>query len=291
MLYELKNDLLTVAVSDQGGTLWSVQDRDGLQYLWQGDPRYWEDRGPNLFPYIARLTGRRYSLEGKLYEMDIHGFLKDSVLEAVQAQPDFLKLRLQSDEKTRQQYPFAFVLEIEYALCGGCIGITFRVLNQDEKKMYFGIGGHPGFRVPLETGYAFEDYRLEFAGDACPKRIEFSPDCFVTGRETPFELQDGRVLPLHHDLFDEDAIVLRDMAKTVSLVSDGKKGVRVSCPQMDYLGFWHMPKTDAPYVCIEPWSSLPSRQGVVEDLSIQPGLLSLDPGAVYENRWSIEILQ
>ena len=56
MLYELKNERLTVKVSDQGGTLWSILDRDGTEYLWQGDPRYWEDRGPNLFPYIARLT-------------------------------------------------------------------------------------------------------------------------------------------------------------------------------------------------------------------------------------------
>ena len=290
MLYELKNERLTVKVSDQGGTLWSILDRDGTEYLWQGDPRYWEDRGPNLFPYIARLTGRRYRLDGKIYEMDIHGFLKDSVMEMERSEADFLKLSLKSSEVTEQQYPFAFALDIEYALCGSRIEITFRVHNRDEKKMYFGIGGHPGFQVPLEDGYTFEDYRLEFAEAASPKRVDFSEDCFVTGKETDFALQDGRILPLRHDLFDEDAIVLRDMAKTVSLVSAGKKGVRVSYPQMDYLGFWHMPKTDAPYVCIEPWSSLPSRKGVVEDLPTQPGLLSLEPGAVYENRWSIEIL-
>lgn len=29
--------------------------------------------------------------------------------------------------------------------------------------------------------------------------------------------------------------------------------------------YW--PKTDAPYVCVEPWTSLPSRQDVVEELS------------------------
>ena len=29
--------------------------------------------------------------------------------------------------------------------------------------MYFGLGGHPGFNVPLEAGLSFEDYCLEFS--------------------------------------------------------------------------------------------------------------------------------
>ena len=44
------------------------------------------------------------------------------------------------------------------------------------------------------------------------------------------------------------------------------KEICVTYPNMTYLGIWHMPKTDAPYICIEPWSSLPSRKNVVEDL-------------------------
>ena len=52
---------------------------------------------------------------------------------------------------------------------------------------------------------------------------------------------------------------------------------------------WHMPFTDAPYVCIEPWSALPSRKGRIEDLSEQPNLVHLPAGKRYENTWSIEI--
>ena len=47
----------------------------------------------------------------------------------------------------------------------------------------------------------------------------------------------------------------------------GTRRVTVSYPDMDYIGFWHATLTEAPYVCIEPWSSLPSRQDIVEDLS------------------------
>ena len=66
------------------------------------------------------------------------------------------------------------------------------------------------------------------------------------------------------------------MAKAVTLCSEkGTRSVRVSYPQMNFLGIWHMPFTDAPYVCIEPWSALPSRKGRIEDLSEQPNLVHL----------------
>lgn len=48
--------------------------------------------------------------------------------------------------------------------------------------------------------------------------------------------------------------------------------------------FW---KKRAPYLCIEPWTALPARQDVVEELSQQPDILRLEPGQRYENKWEI----
>jgi galactose mutarotase-like enzyme len=85
--------------------------------------------------------------------------------------------------------------------------------------------------------------------------------------------------------------VLTETAKSVLLASKGgKKGIRVTYPDMDYIGFWHKPKTDAPYVCIEPWSSLPSRKGIVEDLATKPDLIHLQVGTEYENQYVIEVV-
>ena len=67
------------------------------------------------------------------------------------------------------------------------------------------------------------------------------------------------------------------------------RSVTVTYPQMPYLGIWHMPHTDAPYVCIELWASLPSRQDVVEELSCKSDLIHLAQGAEYENVWTIMI--
>ena len=153
--------------------------------------------------------------------------------------------------------------------------------------MYFGIGGHPGFLVPLEEELSFEDYHLQFPGAEALCRIGFTEQCYRSGVETPFRLDGGR-LDLRHNLFDQDAIVLKNTGGEVILRADkGKRMVRVRFPQMPYLGLWHIPYKKAPYLCIEPWSSLPSRQGVVEILEEQPDLICLQPGAVYENEWSI----
>lgn len=291
MIYELQSDQLKVQINSKGGNLWSVQDTEGTQYLWQGDERYWPDKSLNLFPYIARLTEGKYELDQKVYEMSIHGFVKDSDLAAREQKEDRVVLVLEAGQDTKAQYPFDFWYSIEYRVSGKKLDVIYQVENRDQRTMYFGVGGHPGFNVPLEEGLAFEDYHLEFASQAAARQVGMSPDCFVTGESFPFALKDGVRLDLAHTLFDDDAIILQDMSREVSLLSEtGRKGVKVTFEDMPYLGLWHAPRTEAPYLCIEPWSSLPSRKGIVEDLAKQENLIALKPGKVYQNRWSIEII-
>lgn len=291
-LYQIKNEYLQVTINAKGACLWSILDKEGTEFLWQADPEFWDDKAPNLFPYIARMTEGKYTLDNKEYHMDIHGFAKDSVFEVADKAEDSIRLRLSSSAETKEQYPYNFVFEIAYILKEKKIEVVFHVENQDDKCMHFAVGGHPGFCVPLEKTLSFEDYYLEFDTVAPAKRVEFSKDVFVTGVQTDYQMENGNRIPLQHSLFDDDAIILTNMPRKVSLMSDkGSKGICVDYPDMPYVGFWHWPHKAAPYVCIEPWSSLPSRQGIVEDLATQPGLLHLEAGGVYVNCWSIEIIE
>ena len=291
MIYTLRNEHLTVKINDKGATLWSIKDSDGTEYLWQGNPQYWQDRAPNLFPYIARMTKGRYTLNGKTYKMDIHGFAKDMTFKAKQMSDTYIIFTIMYTKETYKQYPYKFTFSVIYKLDGNRIKVNYLVRNNDDKTMYFGLGAHPGFNVPLEEGMTFEDYYLEFDSVSDAKRVDFSADCFVTGKLSAFLFEEGNRLSLKHSLFDDDAIVLKDMTKSVILSSkNGNKGIRVTYPDMSYLGLWHMPKTDAPYICIEPWSSLPSRKGIIEDLEKQPGLVALESECEHENHWIIEIL-
>lgn len=287
----IQNEQLTVQINPSGAELWSIKDKKGCEYLWQGDAAYWSDRAINLFPYIARMTEKSYTYQGQVYHMDIHGFAKDSLFEVAEHTSGTLTLKISSTEETLAQYPFAFDFFITYHLNGNTLSVQFKVLNKDTKTMYFGVGGHPGFNVPLDKGLTFEDYYVEFAQKADTKRVIFSEDCFVMdGQFCAFALPGNNRYDLHHDMFDEDAIILTDMPRQITLGSDkGSKKVIVTYPDMDYLGLWHMPHTDAPYICIEPWSSLPSRKGVIEALEKQENLISLGAGESYENCWAVEI--
>lgn len=289
-MYTIKNDKLKVEINAFGAELHSIQTPDGCEYLWQGDPAIWNGQAPNLFPYIARLTNETYTFEGKEYHMKIHGFIKSSELTVEQAAEDGITFRYDSNEESLSQYPFEFSYFITYQLKDNVLHVINRVENHDEKRMFFGIGGHPGFRVPLEEGLKFEDYMLKFSVPAHPTRIGFTEDCHLDGQDLLYKLDDDVKIPLHHDLFDQDAIVLKNMDRCVTLCSDkGERAVKVTIPDYTHLGFWHMPHMEAPYVCIEPWSSLPSRSGVIEDFGQQSDLISLEAGKIYENHWTIEI--
>ena len=289
MEYQLRDADLIVTISDIGAEMQSIKYK-GQEYLWNGDETYWAERSPILFPYVGRFTEGKYTLGGQVYEMDIHGFARRLRYHVKEQNPQKIVFALYDTEKTRRSYPFSFALEIGCALKNGEIEISYHVENQSSDTMYFGIGGHPGFALPLEEGLEFSDYYLEFETKCCPDRIGHTETCFLSGENKPFELQDGRRLPLCHELFDDDAIVLQNMAGQVTIKTDkGQRKVKVSYPQMPYLGLWHAPKTQAPYLCVEPWTSLPSRQDVVEEFQCKSDLIRLEPGSIYTNFWHITI--
>jgi len=52
-MVELKNDKLTIRVSEKGAELQSIKDADGKEYLWQADPKYWGGTPPSSSPSYA----------------------------------------------------------------------------------------------------------------------------------------------------------------------------------------------------------------------------------------------
>ncbi len=290
MVHTIKNDFLTVSAAEKGAELQSILGRDGTEYLWQGDGAYWSDRAPNIFPYVARLNEGKYYLDGGLYEMEIHGLAPYHTFRLAENSGERMVLEMVSDEEAYKKYPRRFVFRVIYALKERTLEITYEVDNRDERRMYFGIGGHPGFNVPLSRKKCFEDYRLRFSPDCEPKRIIFDDGCLVTGERVDYPLESGQTLRLDHGLFDEDAIVLSDVSHSVTLEAEGDpRSVTVTYPGMRYLGVWHWPKRDAPYVCIEPWCSLPASSDGITVMEEQGDLIALPAGETYRNIWTIAV--
>lgn len=290
MLYTIDNGCLKLTVDSVGAQIMNLVSRDGTEYIWQGDPNTWKSRSPVLFPFIGRLTDNTYRYKGKVYPLTIHGFAKLHEFAVTEQTIDTLTFELCSNDQTLEQYPFDFVFRVIHKLKENTLSITYSVTNKSNEVMPYAIGGHPGFNVPLMDGETFEDYDLVFGAPCQPSRIGFTETCYVSDHDTPFALEDGVRLPLRHDMFDDDAIVLKHAAREVTLKSRVfGRGVKASYPDMPYIGFWHWPKAETPYVCIEPWSSLPSRQDVVEEFSCKSDMLQLAPGATRDTTWTVTV--
>ncbi len=288
MIYTIQNAHLQVSVSACGAELQSIKSASGCEYLWQGDPQYWGEKAPVLFPVIARLQDKKLCVNGQEYPMELHGFAKRSEFICADHSETSVTLRLVCENA-----PFICTLEITYRLEGNMLYVENKVINGQNEPLHFALGGHPGFRAPLEEGEDFSDYYLEFSHACTPDLIGFTSDSvLVSGHNRPYPLEDGKRIPLSHSLFDGDALIMQHAAQEVSLKNKaGTHTVTVSYPQMPYIGFWHCVNSDAPYVCIEPWSSLPGRAGVIEELSCRSDFVHLAPGSTYKNTFTISIVE
>lgn len=286
MEYQIKNGKICVTISDMGAEIQSVRFKE-TEYLWNGDEHYWSERAPILFPFVGRLTDGEYLLNGKQYEMGIHGFARILPYTVVDKTEESITFELHDDEMTYRVYPYRFILRVVYELKDNKICIAYHVINLSDDTMYFGIGGHPGFCLPFDEGLKFDDYYLEFTGSCFPQKIGLTETGFLSGEDEPFSLEHDKFLKLSYGIF-ENTILLRHMSDKVTLKSDkGERKVTLSYPAFPYLGLWHAP--GAPYLCIEPWASLPSRQDIVEEFRYKSDLIRLGEGEEYTNKWSIEL--
>ena len=54
------------------------------------------------------------------------------------------------------------VLTLSYILNEQELTLQYEVKNTDTQSIYFSIGAHPGFRLPLFDNEQYEDYHLSF---------------------------------------------------------------------------------------------------------------------------------
>ena len=90
----------------------------GRELLWPGDPAIWGEISPILYPVVgwtrdgARVGGPRNTLSACTASPRSETFAVEAL------GPDFARLTLRDNERTRAVYPFAFSLAVEYRLSG-----------------------------------------------------------------------------------------------------------------------------------------------------------------------------
>jgi galactose mutarotase-like enzyme len=112
----------------------------------------------------------------------------------------------------------------------------------------------------------------------------------MSGKSEPFSLEEGVKLPLRHDLFDQDAIILENTSGEVYLKSSKEsRFVSLKYEEFPFIGFWQADHKPAPFVCLEPWSALPSVDGVPTQLESKPNMAHVAPNQSKSMQFTLEI--
>ena len=282
MIERIENGHFIAEVNTLGAQLNRIYSKDtDTEYLWNGDENYWKKHAPVLFPFVGRLYEGKYMYKGSVYEMTLHGFCQQAEFSVVSNDGDSVTFRISSDAERKAMYPFDFIFSVTYRLTDEGLEEIAEVRNTGDGEMLYGFGGHPGFNVPLEKGLEFEDYEVVFPEAGKIERRTFTDNHLDAGSYAPTDTVKDGSMPLHHDLFDDDAVVLHGTGERAILRSaKGKRSVEVVYKGAPYCGIWHSIGLKAPFVCIEPWWTLPGRDETMVDISEREDFIHLAPGAV-----------
>lgn len=271
----LENDILRVKIHPRGAELHSVfSSAKKNEYIWQADEKIWPRHAPLLFPFVGKLRNNRFRYQGKEYSVSQHGFARDKDFTLSEKEGNRVLFELGADEKTLEQYPFHFLLQVEYFLQVNALEITCTVLNPGNEKMYFSIGAHPGFSC--KPGNLADCY-LEFEKEENTQRYYVKEG--LISNETENFVTEQKKFFLSDQIFMRDAIVLKNLqSHSVYLRNKKNKScIRYSWgEEFNFFGIWSKPGTDE-FVCLEPWAGIADGENFSGELEQKVGIITLGP--------------
>ncbi len=287
MSITLKNEHATVTILEKGAELASFTI-DGQEHVWDANPKYWNRHAPILFPIVGKLKDDFYLYEGKKYTQTQHGFARDEDFSVIEKSDTKVIFEQKSTPESLEKYPFHFVLRLTYTLDGTTLHLNYEVENPADNTLYFSLGAHPGFKLPLSDTLKKEDFQLSFSPK---KERQLIP---VESKEVLLQLDKKSsvptdVLPLSTDLFKDGVLIYETPGATEILLEtkDNRPFVKVSYEDMPYLGLWSMYPLDSPFVCIEPWWGLADREDTNHELTEKTGIQALNGHQTFNCHFSI----
>ncbi|ETI69075.1 aldose 1-epimerase [Neobacillus vireti LMG 21834] len=287
----IENDWLKVEISPLGAEVRKVKHKkNGLDYMWTGDPAYWGRVSPVLFPIVGRLKEDRYKLEGETYEMSQHGFLRDVEFEVDgQSQAD-VSFRFESGGRFGHVYPYEFIAIIRYTLNEDLLTVHWEIVNKNRDEMYFSIGAHPAFRIPLIEKETIGDYNLHLIPIANKNVMEYViENSLIREKGTANDLVS---IPLTDSLFAQDALIYNNIDQVTLSSNKSNHGVEVRFEGFPFVGIWSK-YTDgkmAPFVCIEPWHGIADTYDTNGNLKEKFGINKIEPREAFRAEYKMRFI-
>ena len=268
---------------------------DGVEKIHQGQECidaygkvYWKRHFPVLFPIVGKLKQNRTIINGRTYEMSQHGFARDMEFEPITKLDNFHSYVLRSNPSTMVKYPFEFSLYITYRTDGNKLTTIYKVVNDGDNNMPFGIGGHPAFKIDMED-LLNEEYYLEFEQDEDKIHFLYLVDGLVGTEYAKNIMIDKRRIKITKDTFNNDAVIMKGI--TSNKISLKRRRGNKTLLTMDfegfpYLGVWSKP--GAPFLCIEPWYSTADAVKSTGVFAQKSDILVLAPKKEFECKFTVE---
>ncbi|EAF9509793.1 aldose 1-epimerase family protein [Listeria monocytogenes] len=289
-MIKLENEVLLVEMKTAGAELTRIFHKDtGLEYLWNADSKFWGRHSPVLFPTVGRLVEDTYLVDGKPYHLGQHGFARDRDFQVVEQTEKSVRFELDADEDSLAVYPYKFKLSIIYTIEKNTVAVSYEVENTDNKRIYFSIGAHPAFNLPLTDGTTFEDYYLDFGTEENLETLCLEGP-YRSGEIKKVVDEAARYLPLNYDLFKNDALIFEALKQKEMTIKSDKTPhfVKVSFPEFPFVGVWTA-KAGTPFLCIEPWYGIADGPGESVELRDKAGIEHLEPEAVFASEYEITV--
>lgn len=284
---KLQNSELVVKVRSKGAELFSVvADASGLEYMWSGDPTFWGKTSPVLFPIVGTLKDDTFFINGNSYKLSRHGFARDAEFEVEQLSEHSARFILNSDESSLKKYPYVFTLTITYSLHLDSLHVEYTVENKGKGDMFFSLGAHPAFRVPIVNGSTYEDHFLEFNKNEIAPRWPISEKGLIEHTPVSF-LENTKRIDLSRKLFYQDAIVLKHLSSDcISLKSNvHSHGLDFYFKDFPFLGLWAARNAD--FVCIEPWCGIADSVNHNYEFSEKEGIEKIASNESWKRTWRV----
>lgn len=285
----LENQHLRVEVSSIGAEITSIFHKDtSREYLWGGDPEVWKRHSPILFPNCGAVKDNQFTIEGQVYPALQHGFARDNNHKLVCCSDDLATLRLETSNQIATMYPYRFALKTTYKLEKNSISCRHKVINYDDKPIYFSFGFHTGIRCPFIPGTDSSDYSIVFENTEDCIRMFSAAGGLMTGTEEPYRPSDP-LIPITDGVFS-DSLILRGVTSRYIQLEENSSGdyCRISGTNSPYTVLWSAPDK-VRTVCIEPWYGISDSVDSDGNFTTKPGINCLLPMEEFICEQSIEI--
>ena len=247
---------------------------------------YWKRHWPVLFPTVGKCKKNQTIINGRTYEMQQHGFARDMEFEPLTKLDNFHSYVFRSDNKLIDKYPYEFSLTVTYRTDGNKLTTIYKVINEGDTDMPFGIGGHPAFKInreELDKG----NYYLEFEEEEDKIHFLYLVDGLIGTEYAKNILENKKIVPLNASSFSNDAIIMKGLkSNKVSLKNNEKTILTMDFTGFPYLAVWTKPR--APFICIEPWMTTADNVNGSGVFRQKTDILLLPPKQEYECKYTVE---